>query len=112
MEIKVFSRLTDKLTEKLKIFEWENFYTPNQRTAEHLAREQEKFFSRPKAWILVFEGDQIIGRILLHKRIIKFSQREIVLGGIGGVCTNRDKRNRGIAPMMLREAVIFKKLGL
>ncbi len=109
MEIKVFSELARDLADRLKTFEWENFYNQDQRTAEHLAQEQEKFFSQPRAWILAFEGDQIIGRILLHKRIIKFGQKDILLGGIGGVCTHRDKRNRGIATLMLRESVKILK---
>lgn len=110
MEIKVFSELTKELADRIKIFEWENFYTQEQRTPEHLAQEQEKFFSRPKTWILVFEGDEIIGRILLHKRNITFDKKYIILGGIGGVCTRKDKRTQGIATMMLIQAAkILKK---
>jgi predicted acetyltransferase len=109
MEIKVFSKLTEELAEKLKIFGWENFYTQDQRTPEHLAQEQEKFFSRPKAWILVFEDEKIIGRVLLHKRIIKFKKRDIDLGGVGGVCTRQDKRNQGIATTMLQHALKILK---
>ncbi len=110
MEIKVFSRLTEELEEKLKIFGLENFYTQDQRTPEHLALEQEKFFSRPRAWILVFEDNRIIGRVLLHKRIVIFKKRDIVLGGIGGVCTRLDRRNQGIATLMLGRAIkILKK---
>ena len=37
----------------------------------------------------------------MHKRIITFHEKDIVLGGIGGVCTCRDKRHRGIATKML-----------
>ncbi len=109
MEIQVFSKLTEELAEKLKIFGWENFYTQDQRTPEHLALEREKFFSLPRAWILVFEDDQIIGRVLLHKRIIKFHEKDIILGGIGGVCTRQDKRNRGIATRMLKESMKILK---
>jgi len=110
LEIKIFSELTKELSERLEIFGLENFYTREQRTIEHLIQEQEKFFSRPKAWILVFERNQIIGRILLHKRIIKFNDKNIVLGAIGGVCTRHDKRNQGIASIMLERAMkILKK---
>jgi len=109
LEIKVFSELTEELIENLKIFEWENFYTQDQRTPEHLAQEQEKFFSQPKAWILAFERDQIIGRILLHKRNLTFDKKYIILGGIGGVCTRRDKRNQGIATEMIEQAIKILK---
>jgi len=105
MEIKVLSKLTENLAEKLGRFGWDNFYAPNQRTPEHLAQEDEKFFSQPKAWILAFEADEIIGRVLLHKREITFGRKKINLGGIGGVCTRKDKRNQGLASNMLREAI-------
>jgi predicted acetyltransferase len=101
LKINVYSRLPEELSEKLKIFGLENFYTQDQRTPEYLAQEQEKFFSHPKAWILAFERDQLIGRIFLHKRIIKFHEKDIIFGGIGGVCTRRDRRNRAIATKML-----------
>jgi predicted N-acetyltransferase YhbS len=109
MEINVFSNLTEELSEKLKTFEWKNFYTQNQRTKEYQAQEQEKFCSQPRAWILTFQGDQIIGRVLLHERTIKFKKRQISLGGVGGVCTRKDKRNQGIASIMLREAIAILK---
>lgn len=109
MEIKVFSELTEKLSGKLDLFGWENFYAANQRTPEHLAQEDEKFFSQPKAWILAFEADEIIGRVLLHKRTITFGRKKIILGGIGGVCTRKDKRNQGLASIMLKEAIAILK---
>lgn len=95
--------------EELKIFECENFYSQDQKTPEYLAQEREKFFSRPKARILAFEGDQIIGRIMLHERTIKFRDKDIAMGGIGGVCTHRNKRNQGIATQMLERAMKILK---
>lgn len=109
MKIHVFSQLPKDLSGRLEIFGRENFYAQDQRTTEYLAKEQEKFFSHPKAWILVFERDQIIGRILLHKRIIHFQKKDIALGGIGGVCTRRDKRNQGIATKMLERGIEILK---
>ena len=110
MEIKIFSELAKELSERLEIFGWENFYTKEQQTPGHLAQEQEKFYSKPNAWILVFDASEIIGRIMLHKRNIKFTKKNIILGGIGGVCTRHDKRNQGIATMMLKQAMkILKK---
>jgi len=77
-----------------------------------MAAEEERFCSQPEAWLLVFEGDQIIGRILLYKRKVIFNNRDLILGGVGGVCTRKDKRKQGIATLMLKEAVkILKKWG-
>ena len=72
MEMKIYSQLSSGLTQKVKQFGLENFYTEEERTPEHLAEEEDKFFSQPKAWLLVFEDDELIGRLLLHKRKIAF----------------------------------------
>ncbi len=105
MKIEFFPKLTSTLAERVNQFRLENFYTEEERTPENLAAEEESFCSQPKAWLLVFEGDQISGTILLHKRKVMFSKREVILGGVGGVCTRTDKRNQGIATSMLKEAV-------
>ncbi|TET73376.1 MAG: GNAT family N-acetyltransferase [Candidatus Aminicenantes bacterium] len=105
MEIEFFPKLTSALAERVNQFRLENFYTEEERTPENLAAEEESFCSQPKAWLLVFEGDQIIGTILLHERKVMFNNGEVNLGGIGSVCTHTDKRNQGIATSMLKEAV-------
>jgi predicted N-acetyltransferase YhbS len=110
MEIKFFPKLTSALAESVDQFRLDNFYTEEERTPENLAAEDESFCSHPKAWLLVFEGSQIIGTILLHKRKVMFNNKEVILGGVGSVCTLTDRRNQGIATSMLKEAVkILKK---
>lgn len=106
MEIKIFYDLLPRLANKVKQFELENFYTEEgEKTPERLAENEEKYFSPPKAWLLVLEEGKIIGRVLLHKRRVKFNSKDIILGGIGGVCTHKGKRRQGIATMMLKEAM-------
>jgi predicted acetyltransferase len=110
MKMKVLNKLTKEFVKNIKRFEFENFYTQEERTSEHQEKEKEKFFSQPKAWILVFEANKIIGRMMLYKRSITFNEKDIILGGIGGVCTRHDKRNQGVATMMLERAMkIIKK---
>lgn len=92
MEIKIFPKLSDTLAERVSRFGLENFYTEEEKTPEYLVAEEERFCSQPEAWLLVFEGDQIIGRILLYKRKVMFNNRDLILGGVGGVCTRKDKR--------------------
>ena len=113
MEIKLLHELPTELANKVCRFELEHFYTGEEdKTPERLAENKEKYFSQPKAWLLVFEGDQITGRTLLHRRKIEFDGKEVILGGVGGVCTHKEKRRRGIATMMLKEAMeILKKWG-
>jgi len=109
MEIKFFPRLTSALAKRVNQFRLENFYTKEEKTQEHLVAEKERFCSQPKAWLLAFEGDQIIGTTLLHRRKVMFNNREVILGGVGSVCTRTDKRNQGIATLMLKEAVEILK---
>jgi predicted GNAT family N-acyltransferase len=110
MEIKLFSKVTSVLAKSLNQFVLKNFYTDEERTPENLAAVEERFYSQPKAWLLVFEKDQVIGIIKLYQRKMMFNNREVILGGVGSVCTRTDKRNQGIATAMLKEAVeILKK---
>ncbi len=110
MEIKFFPKMSTNLAKKVNQFRIENFYSKEERTQEHLAAEEERFCSQPKGWLLVLERDQIIGGTKLYRRKVMFNNREVVLGGVGSVCTRIDKRNQGIATSMLKEAVkILKK---
>lgn len=110
MELKVFFELPSDLRDEVSQFGLENFYTEEEKTPEHLANEKERFCSFPKAWLLVFEKDILVGRMMLHKRRVKFNKQDIILGGISGVCTRKNKRRQGIATMMIKEAVkILKK---
>jgi len=110
MEIEFFPKLSTNLAKRVNQFRLENFYTKEEKTPEHFAAEEERFCSQPEACLLVFEGDQIIGTTLLHKRKVMFNNKEVILGGVSSVCTRTDKRNQGIATSMLKEAVeILKK---
>jgi predicted N-acetyltransferase YhbS len=109
MEIEFFPKLSASLAKKVNQFVLENFYTEEERIPENLAAVEERFCSQPKAWLLAIERDQIFGTILLHKRKVMFSSREVVLGGVGSVCTRTDRRNQGIATSMLKEAVKILK---
>lgn len=51
----------------------------------------------------------MIGSIGLYARSIIFLDKEILLGGIGGVCTHRNFRKRGIAKKMLEKSAKLLK---
>ncbi len=105
MRLEFFPELTENLAEIVYQFIAENFYPEGERTPKLLAEEEEKFYSRPKAWLLAFEEEQLIGTTALHQRNIQFDNKNIVLGGVGRVCTRKDRRRRGVANQMLKEAV-------
>jgi predicted GNAT family N-acyltransferase len=105
MELKLFPKLTDDLAKSVEQFVFDNFYTEGERTPELLEEEEEKFCSQPKAWLLAFENERLIGTTAIHQRKIQFDDKDIVLGGIGRVCTRMDRRRQGIANLMLKQAV-------
>lgn len=112
MELKHFHKLSAGLAGSVDRFIAQNFYALGKRTPKILAEEEEKFFSQPRAWLVAFDEDEIIGITALHQRRIRFESQDIILGGVGRVCTRRDKRRQGIAASMLKKAVgTLKKWG-
>jgi predicted N-acetyltransferase YhbS len=107
--MKILTDVPDEMAERIKRFAFENFYTEREKSPEGQAELREKFFSQPKAYLLVFEQGEIIGTILLHRRRVKHKNQVMILGGLGRVCTRKDRRSQGIATMMLKEAVKILK---
>jgi predicted GNAT family N-acyltransferase len=105
MDVRLYSEISGDLAANVDLFIAQNFYTEKAMTPKLLAEEEEKFHSKPNAWILVFEKDQIIGTTALHQRKIQFNKQDIILGGIGRVCTRKDRRRQGIAALMLKDAI-------
>ena len=105
MRLEIFLELSDDLAERVKLFIAQDFYAEGERTPELLKEEAEKFYSKPKAWLLVIEKDQIIGTTALHQRKIQFHNKNVNLGGVGEVCVRKDQRRKGTAAQMLKKAV-------
>lgn len=79
----------------------------NIRSSEEEIHHQEKYCSDSdiKTWILVFEDENIVGMAAIFGRNIKHNNTKVRLGGIGKVRVRQDKRNLGIANMMMKEAM-------
>lgn len=105
MRLNLFFELSGDLARSVEQFIFDNFYAEGERTQKLLAEEEEKFYSRPKAWLLAFENERLIGTTALHQRKVQFENKAIILGGIGRVCTQKDRRRQGIATQILEEAV-------
>jgi predicted N-acetyltransferase YhbS len=74
------------------------------RTPEKQAEHDDRFSGKKdidKAVVAV-ESGQIIGAITTLKRIIPFEGENIVLGGVGAVCTHPDKRKMGVSTALLK----------
>ena len=67
----------------------------------------ENFIAEPFAYLFAMIGDHAISRVALFKRDIVFSAKNIMVGGIGGVCVTGDHRHHGVASSMLKRALII-----
>ncbi len=74
-------RSTDSLSEYSK----ERYFTPQDRFK----------------YVVALNKDEVVGIILLFKKEIDFKSKKILLGGIGGVGTKAEYRDKGIATKML-----------
>lgn len=106
--LKVFQELTPGLDKKVKDFRASVPDIKGRiRTPEEEKRHFEKYCSDEdiKVWILVFEGEEIVGVTAVYGRQIQYENMDILLGGIGKVRVRADRRKRGIANLMMEEAM-------
>ncbi|MBI3341601.1 GNAT family N-acetyltransferase [Candidatus Curtissbacteria bacterium] len=77
------------------------------RTPEEEAKHLEKYCSDRdiKKWILVFEGEDLIGMTAVYGRPILYKAKPISLGGIGKVRVREDRRKKGLANIMMQETM-------
>lgn len=65
----------------------------------------ENFIAKPFGYIFATDKSEIIGRLALFKRQIKFANQDIILGGMGGVCVSTAYRHQGVATIMLQQGL-------
>lgn len=74
------------------------------------AEVEEDFVAESSGRLFAVEGEEIIGMLELFKRVVKFEDEEIILGGMGGVCVTENMRGQGIATKLLQKGLeILKK---
>ncbi len=77
------------------------------RTPEKQAEHDDRFSGKKdidKA-VCAIEDGHIIGAVTTLKRTIPFEGKNIVLGGIGAVCTHPDKRRQGVSSKLLKASM-------
>ena len=79
----------------------------DDHTPEQMQEIYDKYGSEVNRfkYIFAFEGNMLVGQLILLKRHIHFQGKEILLGGIGGVCTHPDFQRQGIATKLLQTAM-------
>ncbi|MFS8131303.1 MAG: GNAT family N-acetyltransferase [Candidatus Dojkabacteria bacterium] len=79
--------------------------------SENMENEYDRYATLPFGYVIA-EDSKPLGAINLLKRKINYEGKEIILGGLGGVCTHKEHRKKGIGTQMLKEAMIqLKKEG-
>lgn len=101
MRVYLRTNISKKLQERLDKFELDHFLEEGETPESFYSHQKEKYYSIPFATVIAYEKGDIVGRILLHKRKIIADGEEILLGGIGGVCTHREMRRKGVASKLL-----------
>jgi len=66
---------------------------------------EECFYAESFSRILTYYDVKLVGILRLFKRIVIFDEKDVVLGGIGGVCVLPGFRSRGIASRMVMKAL-------
>ncbi len=55
-------------------------------------------------YVIAFDERIVVGIIIVFKREIQLHGEKLILGGIGGVCTKKEYRRRGIGTEMIKVA--------
>lgn len=66
---------------------------------------EQNFIAEPFGMIFASEGGVIVGQSEVLMRGVLFENKEVLLGGIGGVCVTSSARNKGIATQLVRMGI-------
>jgi len=112
MDIKVYENPSQDIKTTANEFGLTHFYNCDVDLETEMKKIKEKYFSVPKAILLAYEEDRVVGRVYLHKREIEFGKNPIILGGIGALCTHNNYLRQGIATSVLQESMrVLKEWG-
>lgn len=66
---------------------------------------EECFYAESFVRVLAYSNNEPVGHLRLFRRNIEFDGRDVILGGIGGVCVAEHMREKGIATKMMRKGL-------
>jgi predicted N-acetyltransferase YhbS len=84
---------------RYKELQKECFSSVNQAEAEKC------FFAEPFGFLFASEDGMTVGQSELFIRKVSFEDRQVLLGGIGGVCVTGSMRNKGVGTQMVQRCV-------
>lgn len=91
--------LSLKQLEEIKLLNKECFANISQEEVD------EDFIAESFARVIAYNKNNAVGTLHLYKRDNNFEGKEVVLGGIGGVCVTESERGKGIATKMCEEGL-------
>ena len=110
LEVERYSVIPKEFKTSLKKICHECFFA--RMSKKERKENKDKFCSKGYAHFLAIENGSVISSIALFKRTIKHKGKSIFMGGLGGVCTTKKRRNRGIASLLMKKGMEdFKKQG-
>lgn len=100
-EVHTYAELPSEFKQQIRLLKEKAF---RQFDSEEERQENDDKFDSPIEdflHILAVEDHQVICTLSLVKRILSWNGERIALGGIGGVVTRKDRRQRGLASTLL-----------
>lgn len=106
IHIRVFENLSSELKTQTDKLRYRSFRKETY-TQEQKERNEEKYLFEDGCFrfVIAFLDEKPVGYIRLFKRIIHSNGKYILLGGIGGVCTDPQEQRKGVATQMLKTAI-------
>lgn len=104
--IKIFKYPLKKETgEKVEKILDENFGLGAGKDSRVVEESKNTHYSNPAEYILCFDGEKLIGIQNIFLREVKFENQKILIGGLGGLCVDKDYRGHGIAKELLQNGI-------
>jgi len=107
MKVDTYAVLPEELASQVKAIDRESFAWAYSQTPQAARRSKDKFCSaRDRAGhIIVAEKREVVGAAQWYRRTITVDGDTILLGGIGSLCTRKDKRKLGVGTLLLKRAM-------
>ncbi|UZE94139.1 MAG: GNAT family N-acetyltransferase [Candidatus Pacearchaeota archaeon] len=102
-EIRTYSKVPRKLKTQVEKICHECFYA--RMPKKEVKENKDKYCSKGYAHILALENSSVISTVELFRRVIRYKGKKIILGGIGGLCTVKKKRGKGIASYLMKKSM-------
>lgn len=105
-KIQIFNEMPNVLDEKVRKLR-ERCFNRDSMTPSQKNKHEDKYCSQSDRfkYIIALKDSEPISLVILLKRSIILDNKKILLGGIGGVCTEESYRRKGISSSLLKIAI-------